>query len=577
MVAHRNAVSADRQEMEDQLQLRSPQFTPSGKGTNTSSLPPLPRKQKQNSRQRRRSSWFDAGTVDLWGERKVLVNAKQSLCRHIFEVEGIRPIRRLGCNRCGKYTVLILPLLSLGLLLWGASITAFTFNIEGVAGFFQEFGHKGSSTTKYSLLDVTRRLLLQASKTTMASSFGIHFIAILYVCFAFIIPTCQLIGLVIMWVVPMKLSRMKRGFFALEVSVPCKKICLNCTFDHFTNINQYCRFENISNIQILSSWGATEVFIIATVVAVNEISDISQKIVGDACDPLSPFFEALIKLGLINSSDGKCFEVGSQLNFGSLILLLAALTGMLSTQIITRLAEAAIEDRQNRIKGTQHDENLSQGCGHFIIRYFQKRLIGRCVVVIDGTTETTMSDIAAAYLQSRRSSFSDTFLDDDSVSTSSNYTGRRSSLSMSSTDTSDATKSLLSAEVGLLPGNSNYSTEQTDLLPPLPPGWTVVDTEETGVFYWNEVSGQIMRIRPTWTRKFPPRRIRIRTRTSSQGSVESRSSTPRNTPRGTPTRGIRQPDFTGGVGIPDSWGDELVLEAPRGPLHSVTEEAEVSS
>jgi hypothetical protein len=220
VVAHRNAVSADRQDMEEQQELRSPQQTPFGKGTNTSTLPNGPKKNKHKSRsRRRRSSWFDAGTVDLYGERKALVNAQENLWRHIFEVEGIQPIRRLGCNRCGKYFVLFLPILALGLLMWGASITAFTFNIQGVAGFFQEFGHEGSSTTHYSMLDVTRRLLVQASKTTPASSFGIHFIAVLYVSFAFIVPCLQFTALIVMWVVPLTLSRMKRLFFGLEVRV----------------------------------------------------------------------------------------------------------------------------------------------------------------------------------------------------------------------------------------------------------------------------------------------------------------------------------------------------------------------
>jgi hypothetical protein len=529
VVAHRNAVSADRQEMEEQQELRSPQQTPFGKGTNTATLPNRPKKKKPKSRGRRRSSWFDAGTVDLYGERKALVNAKENLWRHIFEVEGIQPIRRLGCNRCGKFFVLFLPILALGLLMWGASVTAFTFNIEGVAGFFQEFGHEGSSTSQYSLLDVTRRLLVQASKTTSASSFGIHFIAVLYVSFAFIVPCLQFMALIVMWVVPMTLSRMKRLFFGLE---------------------------------ILASWGATEVFIIATVVAVNEISDISKKIVGDACLPLQPFFDALSDLGLIYSSDGKCFEVGSKLNFGSLILLLAALIGMLSTQIITRLAEAAIEDRQNRTTGVQHDAELSQGCGHIIIRFFQKRLIGCCVVVIDGTTESSMSDRAVAYLQQRRSSISAPLLDD--ISLDGSFRGRRSSLSSAGTLETD--------------GTSTRGDEE--ILPPLPPGWTAVEGE-TGVFYWNEVSGQIMRLRPTWSRKFPPKKIRIRTRTDSGGSLGSRGSTPRNTPRSTPTRGIRQLDFSGNPAgsvqntSSSSWKEEIIHEAPRGPLHSVTEEEEV--
>merc|ERR1712178_158078 len=101
--------------------------------------------------------------------------------------------------------------------------------------------------------------------------------------------------------------------------------------------------------------------------------------------------------------------------------------------------------------------------------------------------------------------------------------------------------------------------------------------------YWNEVNGQIMRLRPTWKRKIPPRKIRIRTRTDSGGSLSSRASTPRNTPRATPTRGFRQPNFSAIANASEgslqtqhpSWMDEVVHAAPRGPLHSVTEEEEL--
>ena len=113
----------------------------------------------------------------------------------------------------------------------------------------------------------------------------------------------------------------------------------------------------------------------------------------------------------------------------------------------------------------------------------------------------------------------------------SSYYGRPSSLSTSSAGTLETD------------GMSRDETLDEEALPPLPPGWTVV-MGEAGVFYWNEVNGQIMRLRPTWKRKIPPRKIRIRTRTDSGGSLSSRASTPRNTPRATPTRGFRQPNFS---------------------------------
>ena len=58
---------------------------------------------------------------------------------------------------------------------------------------------------------------------------------------------------------------------------------------------------------------------------------------------IESIFRRLIRLGLIDSKDGKCFEVGLKLNYGSLILLLAALTGMISTQVITRLPKLQLK------------------------------------------------------------------------------------------------------------------------------------------------------------------------------------------------------------------------------------------
>ena len=60
----------------------------------------------------------------------------------------------------------------------------------------------------------------------------------------------------------------------------------------------------------------------------------------------------IVSLGLIDARNGKCFEVGADINSGALVLLLAALTSVISTQVITRFAEAAIEDRQNRAKAS---------------------------------------------------------------------------------------------------------------------------------------------------------------------------------------------------------------------------------
>jgi hypothetical protein len=64
--------------------------------------------------------------------------------------------------------------------------------------------------------------------------------------------------------------------------------------------------------EVLSSWSATEVYIIATVVAALEIGDISKKIIGNSCDPLNPIFHVLHELDMLAADDELCFEVGGK-------------------------------------------------------------------------------------------------------------------------------------------------------------------------------------------------------------------------------------------------------------------------
>ena len=196
------------------------------------------------------------------------------------QVEHCEPVSKLGFKKRGKCMVGAIPVLSFLLLIWGAFVPSFQFTIHGVAGIVQNFGRANSSVVDYSLFSVATRLLQQSSHSTTTTSFvGIRYIAALYIIFSYIVPACQKIALLVMWSVPMRLRLQKKLFFLTEV---------------------------------LSSWSATEVFIIATVVAALEIGDVSKKIVGNACDPLNPIFRVLHDLDFIESQDMLCFEVGGK-------------------------------------------------------------------------------------------------------------------------------------------------------------------------------------------------------------------------------------------------------------------------
>lgn len=243
----------------------------------------------------------------------------------------------------------------------------------------------------------------------------------LYLAFALLVPIAELISLIVLWTVPMTLRLQKKVFFLNEV---------------------------------LGAWSACEVYIIATVVALLEIGQISGFMVGNACDPLKPIFSLMISLGLLDASDGKCFYVDAELKYGAFVLIAAALASVWSNQIIVRLAESAIEDREQRSKGGEQEEELVVGCGRSLLSYVQRKMSAvRCCIVRIDPEETHMSNEAMTFLARRRSSITTPLLD---------FGGQT---------------------------------------PQLPPGWVVVK-EGGKIFYWSEITGETSRVAPLWTRPY---------------------------------------------------------------------------
>eukprot|EP00948_MAST-09A_sp_MAST-9A-sp1_P004289 g4289.t1 len=441
VVVHRNALASDREALEEMRQSYTNKMLESqmnGGGNRT------PR--------RRATSWFYAGTVDLIGPRKALVKSLQSVNNHIFHVDGVYPVKRIGFTSFGKLIILLLPISTLVLFLCGCYLPSFRFTVNGVAGIIQDFGRTNSSVTDYSLLTVMSKLLRQAENADItAGTFGINYIAVLFILFAFLVPISLLIGLMILWTLPMTLFQQKQMFFVCEV---------------------------------MSSWSACEVYIIATAIAALEIASISRKIVGNACDSLNPIFQLLVIGGFIPQRDALCFEVSAEIRYGTYILMAASVVKVISTFILVGLTEASIEDRETRIKGLDHETDvLLSGMGQFALR----QIMGYLVVEISDN-EDDMTDRATAWLRRRASSLNSTsnsFAEFDSKPSISE------DLNFSSAG-SQALGASFSSTGGGLGGDTSLLGEEA-----LPPGWSrLVDPETNQTFYWNEINGNIQTQKP---------------------------------------------------------------------------------
>jgi hypothetical protein len=214
----------------------------------------------------------------------------------------------------------------------GAFLPCFNFKINGLIGILSDFGSPGSADVDYSLWHAMWALTYQADAgETLVTRIGIWTIAIIGLAFAFLVPVCQLLVQLALWWVPLRLVGMKRLFVVNEV---------------------------------LSAWSALEIFLVAIMVALVELGQISGFLIGKNCRFFQPMLDTMQALDLVDEVDATCFKVDATTSVGCYVLIAAAVLANVAGQVVMRLAEAAAEERERRIKGTARAaEDLQLGCG----------------------------------------------------------------------------------------------------------------------------------------------------------------------------------------------------------------------
>ena len=96
---------------------------------------------------------------------------------------------------------------------------------------------------------------------------------------------------------------------------------------------------------MLASWQYLEVYLIAIILAILQLPQISRFIIMDAdgaslCAPLAAAFDLLVAIGAVDESDAECLYIGATLEVGVYLLLAAALALNLAGQVTRRLARA---------------------------------------------------------------------------------------------------------------------------------------------------------------------------------------------------------------------------------------------
>ena len=200
----------------------------------------------------------------------------------------------------------ILLISTLGLVIVGSSINSFSFYFHGLAGYaldlFKIVPHR-----EYSVIELGFSV---PESYENPNDFVIRFTQIIYFLTVFLMPIAMLINVLFLWFVPLP-RRAQKFLYSLA--------------------------------EILNAWSCLDVFVVAIMAAILEISQFTSFIVGDKCDAINPF----ISKYFYDILDGHetCFEVQAYLQSGCWLLFIAAIIFFISSNIVMKVCRNALDER----------------------------------------------------------------------------------------------------------------------------------------------------------------------------------------------------------------------------------------
>ena len=138
----------------------------------------------------------------------------------------------------------------------------------------------------------------------------IRFTQIIFFLTVFIMPVAMLINVIVLWFIPLP-RRAQKFFYTIA--------------------------------EILNAWSCLDVFVVAIIAAILEISQFTSFIVGDKCDAINPFISKYFYQTL--DVHNTCFEVQTYLQNGSLLLFIAAITFFISSNVVMKVCRNALDER----------------------------------------------------------------------------------------------------------------------------------------------------------------------------------------------------------------------------------------
>eukprot|EP00854_Cymbomonas_tetramitiformis_P002841 gene2841-3639_t len=206
------------------------------------------------------------------------------------------------------------------LIVYYSFIDVFIFHFKGWIGLVLGSGKDAG----HSLLSVAASIPRCSGTPTDA---GVLMIKGIYLVLSFVMPLMQVLGLLVLWLVPLSLRGQRHVFFVVEM---------------------------------INAWGALDVFIVSIIAAVVEIKQFAGFIIGDMCDAINAIDEEYLSM-LFPDGDYSCFDVNTELTSACYGLLLTSLLNGLLSQIISRSCEQALK-ASKAFGGTSRTQTVSVDC-----------------------------------------------------------------------------------------------------------------------------------------------------------------------------------------------------------------------
>ncbi|KAL7543818.1 hypothetical protein ACHAXR_013117 [Thalassiosira sp. AJA248-18] len=230
----------------------------------------------------------------------------ESLSKHIFDDKHGRGLVKL--TKRFRRTIVLTLFLAFVLICVGVGLKSFHFKFNGVAG--TALGD--DSVRSFSLVSIGEHIP-QSVHQDSSSSFGIYYIQTCYFFFALVMPLVCLVSLLALFLVPMRLKRQQRVFVLAEIA---------------------------------NAWSAIEVFVIAIIASLVEISPFSESMVGTHCSLLNQILSGW------SGGEGDdlhyCFDVKSSIDGSSAVLIIGVVLNSMLVSGLHRFAHHAIWERIER-------------------------------------------------------------------------------------------------------------------------------------------------------------------------------------------------------------------------------------